>query len=286
MIGRIHKAFGGRYVVCPTENVGERYTLNARGTLKSNQLLVGDIVEFDPKDLVIKRLFDRKNRLFRPNISNIDAVVIVVSPKPEPDYYLIDKVIINAKRIDAEIIVAVNKTDIDDELYGKISSEYKDAGVSVIKFSAKLNQGVELLKERLKGKLTVLAGQSATGKTSIVNALFSLNLKTGEVAEKISRGKHTTTVSEIFVRDDVMLVDSPGFASIDALVKKEELKECYEEYVQVSSACRFRGCSHLNEPDCEVKNLVSKGVLSLSRYNRYIEIYNEINKGRKNYEEN
>ena len=131
-----------------------------------------------------------------------------------------------------------------------------------------------------------MAGQSAAGKTSIVNSAFGLDLKTGEVSEKIARGRHTTTRSEIFEIDDIKIIDSPGFAVIDAMVDLLDLPKCYPEYVEVEYLCKFRGCSHVSEPDCRVKELVNLGVLSKKRYERYIEIYDEVSKRRIIYEKN
>ena len=133
-------------------------------------------------------------------------------------------------------------------------------------------------------KLTVLAGHSAVGKTSIINSVFGLNQKVGELSDKILRGKHTTTRSEIFECEKVRLVDSPGFAVIDAMVSAEELPDCYDEYFTVSPECKYRGCSHVNEPDCKVKELVKSGVLSKDRYGRYVEIYKELLERRNIYE--
>ena len=115
--------------------------------------------------------------------------------------------------------------------------------------------------------------------------MFNLQLKTGEMS-KILRGKHTTTRSEIFEQDNIRIIDSPGFAVIDAMVELDELSSCYPEYVEVENQCKFRGCSHVNEPQCKVKELVSLGVLSKNRYERYVEIYNEISKRRIVYEKN
>ncbi len=281
MIGRVFKAYGGKYVVKENDRT---YNLGARGVLKSKGLLVGDIVEFDGE--VITKVFERKNRLIRPNVANIDCVCVVISTLPQPDFYLVDKAIINAKHIGVPVVLAVNKSDMGNQLFERVARDYQNANVDILQVSAKNKTGLEQLKQKLKGKLTVLAGQSAAGKTSLVNSIFGLSLKTGELSDKVERGKHTTTVSEIFIRDEIMIVDSPGFAVVDALVDKEDLPDCYDEYVSVAMECRFRGCSHINEPDCKVKNLVENGVLSQDRYNRYKEIYNEISKGRKKYEQN
>ena len=281
MIGRIYKAHSDSYSVkCD----GVIYKCRARGVLriKSDGLSVGDLVRIDKNTII--EVLDRKNHFIRPNVSNVDLIVAVVSPEPKPDYYLIDKLLISAFKENVEFILVVNKTDVDDKLINQIRAEYEKLNLNILSVCAKNGEGIEELKNILRGKISVLAGQSAAGKTSIVNALFGLDLKTGELSEKTARGKHTTTRSEIFEFEDIKLIDSPGFAVIDAFVEAGELAEYYPEYFEVSSECRFRGCNHVNEPDCKVKELVKNGGLSSSRYLRYIEIYNDLNKRRDIYE--
>ncbi|MBO5066991.1 MAG: ribosome small subunit-dependent GTPase A, partial [Clostridia bacterium] len=208
----------------------------------------------------------------------------VFAPEPKPDLYLLDKLYINAVKENVDLIIVVNKQDVGDQVLELIRNEYKDLGIEILSVSSKTGVGILELKEKLKGKLSVLAGQSAAGKTSIVNAMFGLNLKTGELSEKILRGKHTTTRSEIFEQDDIKLIDSPGFAVLDADVDVDEIIECYPEYFEVSKYCKFRGCTHISEPDCKVKELVDSEQFSKERYVRYVEIYNDIAKRRKIYE--
>ena len=243
---------------------------------------MGDFVEFERG--VITKVLQRRNHFIRPSVCNVDVIVAVVSPLPKPDFYLVDKLLISAIKEDVDFIIAVNKPDLDDTLLSLVKSEYGNLGFPIVEVSAKEGKGIEELKEMLKGRLSVLAGQSAAGKTSIVNSMFNLDLKVGDLSDKIARGKHTTTRSEIFDYDGYKIVDSPGFAVIEAMVNLNELPECYPEYLEVSSDCKFRGCSHVNEPDCKVKELVNSGKLSKNRYVRYVEIYNEISKRREIYE--
>ena len=279
--GQVYKAHSDKYYV----NInGEQIVCGARGLLKINSdgILVGDFVEVENKMIV--KVNERKNRFIRPNVSNIDIIIAVLSPEPKPDYYLIDKLLINAVKEDVEFCLVLNKTDIESDLLQQLKSEYEQLGVKIISISAKENKGIDDLKELLKGKFALLAGQSAVGKTSIVNAMFNLNLKTGELSEKIVRGKHTTTRSEIFERDGIKIIDSPGFAVIDADVNIKLLPNCYNEYVQYANQCKFRGCTHISEPNCKIKELVNNGVLSKQRYDRYVEIYTELSKRRIIYE--
>ncbi len=283
MRGQVFKVLTDSYTVKSNKT---EYTCLARGLLKikGDGISVGDNVEFE--NGVISKILERKNKFIRPNVANVDVIVAVISAEPKPDFYLLDKLLLNAVKSCVEVIIVVNKADLAPELYQKISDEYSPLVSKVFSISAKTGKGVEELKDAIDGKLSVLAGQSAVGKTSIVNAIFGFNLKVGELSDKILRGKHTTTRSEIFDNGSIKIIDSPGFAVIDADVSIEELPECYEEYFKVSNQCRFRGCSHVNEPDCKVKELVETGEFSKERYKRYVEIYNEIAKRRINYEKN
>ncbi len=282
MIGRLVKVCSDGYTVRAD---GVDYVCRARGKLRlsSDRLFVGDTVEFE--NCVINEVKERKNYLIRPRVSNVDLAVVVIAHVPQPDFYLVDKVLIASEKIGIETIIVVNKTEMDKKVLSDVINQYGSV-CEIISVSAKDNKGIEVLRQKLKGKTAVLAGQSAVGKTSIINALFSLELKTGELSEKISRGRHTTTYSEIFEKDDVSVVDSPGFAVIEAEADETELLQLYPEYVKLSEKCRFRGCSHTIEPDCEVKLAVDRGQLSKERYQRYVEIYSEIKNRRKKYEKN
>ncbi len=279
--GQIFKASSNSYLV----KVGNDFiNCNARGSLrlKAEGILVGDYVHISGS--TIEQILPRKNRFIRPSVANVETVVIVVSPEPKPDLLLIDKLLVNAIKENANVIFAVNKNDLDNALFNILQKEYEYVNCEFISVSASSGDGILELKERLKHKLSVLAGQSAVGKTSIINALFGSDQKVGELSKKIARGRHTTTRSQIFEQDDIMIVDSPGFAVLDAQVELDELPDCYEEYSSVSHKCKFRGCSHVSEPDCAVKEKVKNGIFSENRYNRYVNIYNEISARRKSYE--
>ena len=283
MKGQVYKAESSVYEV-KCEN--KFYICTAKGILKKQKttVVVGDFVEFDGK--TINSVSERKNCFLRPSVANIDTVVIMVSPEPKPDFYLIDKLLINSFYNNVEVIIAVNKSDLDDNIYSEIVSQYSSCGVKILSISVKNAYGLEELKKQLKNRLTVLAGQSAAGKTSLVNSIIGLSLKTGELSKKVLRGKHTTTFSKIYEKDNINIVDTPGFAVIDAGVKTEELPWLYPDYSLLSDKCKFRGCTHINEPDCEVKKSVEKNILSKKRYLRYKEIFNEISERRDFYEKN
>ena len=282
-IGQVYKAHSNKFFVMTDNGL---IKCDARGLLKikSDGILTGDIVEVE--NATILNVKPRKNRLIRPNVANVDLIVAVLSPQPKPDFYLIDKLLINSIKENIDFCIVLNKSDIESTIYQDVVNEYANLGIKILSVSSTNKQGINELKELLKNKLSVFAGQSAVGKTSITNVMFNLELKTGEVSEKIERGKHTTTRSEIFEYEGIKVIDSPGFAVIDADVSLEDLPQCYPEYFNVSNECKFRGCSHISEPNCKVKELVNNGDFSKKRYERYIEIYNEIKNRRTIYEKN
>lgn len=281
MIGQVVKASSDTFVV----NVdSKKVNCRARGRLKLKRdgICVGDFVEINRG--AITEVKERKNKFIRPNVANIDQIVAVISHSPKPDLLLLDKLILNATKENVEVIIVINKSDLESSIKEQIYDEYSNLPIKIYSLSALKKQGINEFRALLSGKLTLLAGQSAVGKTSLVNALFDFNLKTGDLSEKIERGKHTTTRSEIFEIGDIRLIDSPGFAVLEAFVSLSELPECYEEYFKYSNQCKYRGCSHTTEPNCKVKEMVESGVLSKERYQRYLKIYNEIASRRVDYE--
>lgn len=282
MIGQVYKIHTDSYVVCTDDGAVKT---GARGVLRrsDNKIVVGDFVEFE--DGVIYKVLPRKNYFPRPNVANIDVVAIVVSPEPKPDFKLIDKLVINAVSRNLEIVFAVNKSDVSDLLFDELKAEYRNVGADFYKVSANKCTGLKEFGARIEGKLVLFAGQSAAGKTSLVNSLFGLELKTGVLSDKIQRGRHTTTYSEIHKLFSTRIIDTPGFAAIDADIESDALPDCYPEYFARLPECKYRGCKHINEPDCAVKRDVELGLLSKDRYLRYVEIYNEITEKEK-YNEN
>lgn len=305
---------------------GKTFRCGARGNVKkSGGVAIGDFVEFSvtAQGGVIERAEKRKSLLLRPRVANADLILAVVSPIPRPDLYTVDKILVNADKAGVPVAIVANKSDEDASLFETLRKEYLDAGIEVLSFSAKTGEGKAELIRLLKGKFTVLAGNSAAGKTSVVNAVLGLNLKTGDYSEKIMRGKQTTAYSEIYFGSageydgaseqeineaaqigagaagcpteteaaekeanttEIMLADTPGFAAIDAGVKAEELKDYYPEYFAAATECKFRGCTHTAEPDCAVKAKVFSGELSRGRYERYLNIYKELKERRTGYE--
>lgn len=239
---------------------------------RSSDVLVGDLVYLEQAedDIAIKAVEKRKNSLIRPAIANVDQIVMLISPQPEPDYFLIDKLILNchAKKIDC--ILCVNKTDIVD-LTEEIKMQYSRAVKSIVGISAKSGK-IDRLLPLLEGKITCFAGQSAVGKSSLCNALTGNDcFEVGDLSEKIMRGKNTTTAASLVrLSDNTFIVDTPGFSMLDIFdISAEELDLYYDEYVELSGKCKYHRCTHIAEPDCEVKRKVASGDLSNERYERY-----------------
>ena len=209
MIGQIVKAHSNRFEVL---SGGETFVCSLRGKmkLKSDFALVGDYVEF--ADGVILKISERKNRFVRPAVANVDVVVIVAAAEPAPDFLLIDKMLVNAGKEGVEAVFAVNKADIGRLPYEAIRRDYGSLGADILEVSAKTGSGMEDLRKRLDGKLAVFAGQSAVGKTSLINRLCGLSLRVGDLSEKTCRGRHTTTYSSIYQAGNCRIADTPGFA--------------------------------------------------------------------------
>lgn len=279
MQGRIIKIVSNVYTIDTENGV---YNCVVRKRIKNDvKLVVGDIVEvLETCDaFVIDDLYDRKNSLIRPYVANVDVAVIVVSPKPKPDFLLVDKVIVNAIDENIEPIIVCNKSDVS-----KLDlSEYKN--FKVFYTSAKTEDGIKELKNYLSNKTVCLIGQSAVGKSSLINAMANLNLQTGGLAKKTERGKHTTRQTELIKCDDFWVIDTCGFSLLNTIdIEPEELRLYYEEFLSYADECRYHGCTHTTEPDCEIIRRVGVDIPK-GRYERYVEIFKELEeKRRKKYD--
>lgn len=279
MQGRIIKIVSNVYTVDTENGV---YNCVVRKRIKNDvKPVVGDIVEvLETCDaFVIDDLYDRKNSLIRPYVANVDVAVIVVSPKPKPDFLLVDKIIVNAIDENIEPIIVCNKSDVS-----KLDlSEYKN--FKVFYTSAKTEDGIKELKNYLSNKTVCLIGQSAVGKSSLINAMANLNLQTGGLAKKTERGKHTTRQTELIKCDDFWVIDTCGFSLLNTIdIEPEELRLYYEEFLSYADECRYHGCTHTTEPDCEIIRRVGVDIPK-GRYERYVEIFKELEeKRRKKYD--
>lgn len=283
MTGILIKAISGFYYVSFDNNV---YECKARGNFRKTGIspVVGDIVEFDLTDAshgVLQKICERKNLLTRPLVANIDKLFIVSAySTPAPDTLMIDRLSALAVYNNIEPIIIFNKSDMGcfDELY----SIYSKAGFKTYIVSAKENIGISDLKCEMKDSICAFSGNSGVGKSSILNALFSeLNLKTGEVSDKLGRGRHTTRHTELFfVGDGAFVVDTPGFSSVEnnenLFEFKLSLADCFIDFTNYLGNCKFSTCSHTCEKGCAVVEAVKSGEIQKSRHDSYVALYNEL----------
>ena len=270
---------------------GEYIECMLRGKFKKLKIrpIVGDYIEYSIKDNEnigkIENILERKNILYRPSIANLDQVLLVTTLKnPEVDFLIVDKFIVQAEKEDLDIIIILNKVDLlnesDQELKDKFMNIYSNL-YTVIQTSTKKNMNIDLIREKMKDKVSTLAGMSGVGKSSILNMISpGLELKVGEISDRLKRGKHTTTHSELLHFDfGGYVADTPGFANIETYnIEKENLKDYFYEFYQYSRYCQFVDCQHVNEPECGVKHAVEQGDISEIRYQNYLAIYSEIEK--------
>lgn len=277
MKGIIIKGIGGFYYVKTAD--GSVTECRARGIFRKNGIkpTVGDNVEIENASVV--KIYDRRSYLVRPSVANIDNLIIVIATaNPSPDLLLTDKLTVAAEASGITPVICINKTDLADS--EEIEKIYKQAGYKVITAAATEFVGAKALEEVVKGKISAFAGLSGVGKSSILNLLSNENAETGEVS-RINRGKHTTRHVELFEIDkDTFILDTPGFSSLALSdicdVRAPELFRYYPEFAECANNCRFKGCSHINEPDCAVKALVSDGRAAISRYESYKELYEHL----------
>lgn len=275
MTGIIVKGIGGFYYVMDDEkNIVE---CRARGLFRKENIkpMIGDRVEVQNGSLL--NIFPRKNHLIRPPVSNIDNLVIVVAASaPEPNFMLIDKMIINAEIAGIEPIICINKTDLAS--FEKIEEIYSKAGYPVVVVCAKNDDGIEKLMPFLKGKTTAFSGLSGVGKSTILNIITDTLMETGNISDKIQRGKHTTRHVELIeLSEGGFVLDTPGFSSLEVEgIKAEDLWEYFPEFE--GGECRFKGCSHINEPGCFVKEKLGEEGIAQSRYDSYLELYDKLKK--------
>lgn len=279
MNGKIIKGIGGFYYVKVPG--GETYECKARGIFRKDGIkpCIGDDVEIDIKSGKgnITKIFPRRNQLVRPPVANIDILVIVAAAAdPEPNLFLIDKLLVNAEICGITPIILVNKTDLSDG--GELLHIYKNTGYTLLSFSAAENENADFLLPYIGGRTTAFAGLSGVGKSTILNLLTDGNMQTGSVSEKIKRGRHTTRHVELIELDGGgHVLDTPGFSSFEVSgIKAAQLHEYFPEMRNLGDKCRFKGCSHISEPDCEVKQKVQNGEIAESRYDSYKELYNQL----------
>ncbi|MBE6766054.1 MAG: ribosome small subunit-dependent GTPase A [Ruminococcaceae bacterium] len=283
--GIIVKALSGFYYVDIGEAVIE---CRARGLFrKSNDSpLVGDNVEIDvlpDGSGVVNSILPRKNSLKRPPIANIDKLFIVSAySTPAPNTFVIDSMTAIAEDKNIEPIIVFNKCDVGS--FDDIADIYKKCGFRVYVVSAATGEGIDGIREELKNSVSVFAGNTGVGKSSLLNALFSdLLLKTGDVSEKLGRGRHTTRHVQLFSSgDNGFVADTPGFSSIDIeesdLIFKENLQFAFREFSDYIGGCKFTSCTHTGERGCAISSALERGEIEASRYENYKRLYSELSK--------
>jgi len=283
--GQIRKALSGYYYV---EQDGELIQCRGRGVFRNRgeSPLVGDIVDFTKEgesDGYVMKIHPRKNELVRPPIANIDQAILVFSVKePAFNTILLDRFLVVLESFQIKPIICLTKMDLlTDEGLAAIQpyiEDYENIGYEVITTYKDDTALLDRIQPMLEGKMTVLAGQSGVGKSTLLNTLIpALNLKTGIISQSLGRGKHTTRHVELIEVCGGLLADTPGFSSFDFdTIEKEELTACFPEFLRISEGCKFRGCLHIKEPKCAVKSALETGEIKNYRYEHYEQFLQEI----------
>ena len=291
--GIIIKGIGGFYYIDTDKGV---YECRARGIFRKDKItpLVGDhvkmsIVDEENKKGVLEEIEKRDTELVRPPIANVNKAIIVFAIKdPNPNLSLLDRFIVLAERECLEIVIVLTKSDLAaDEELEKLKNIYEVSGYKVIPVSNNKELNIDKVKEELKGNIVVFAGPSGVGKSTLLNNIDSkFQLQTGEVSDKIKRGKHTTRHAELLKLEcGGMVADTPGFSSLTLDdIEENELKDYFIEFENFSDECKFGGrCMHENEPSCGVKNAVKENKISKERYESYLQLLNEKRQGKRRY---
>ncbi len=295
MEGKIVKGIAGFYYVDVGDTV---YECKARGKFRKEQLspLIGDRVKISVTEYEgsekgdylqgsIEEILPRKNKLLRPPVANVDQGLIVFSVSyPQMHLDLLDRFLVMMEMENIKAHIVLNKIDdVDTNEYQPIVDGYTLSGYDVYCVSAKAGTNIEQLRELLRGKTSFFAGPSGVGKSTLLNTISpNLQLQTGEVSTKIKRGKHTTRHVELLPFEDGYVLDTPGFTSLQfEEIDADLLKNYFAEFEQYVDGCKYKGCNHIHEPSCRVKDAVSEGEIYSTRYNNYVSYYNQLKNVRK-----
>lgn len=280
--GILLKVLGGFYYVETADGI---YECKARGIFrkKNNSPLAGDMVTISlPNEgyPVIEEIKPRKNSLKRPPLANIDTLVIVCSTlNPSPNTLVIDKMTATAVDNGIEPVIVISKSDLKSG--HELAEIYKKSGIKVFEYSNDNLDSALKIKPIFKNKVTAFTGNSGVGKSTLLNLLYpELHIETGEVSEKLGRGRHTTRCVELYKLDGGYIADTPGFSTVDIerynLINKDNIQFCFPEFKDYLSDCKFTSCSHTCEQGCAVIDAVKSGVISKSRHKSYVAMYNEV----------
>ena len=280
--GTLVRGFGGFYTVRDAE--GQEFTLRCKKKFRRLGLspLVGDEVLFTPGEGEehgwLEEILPRSSQCLRPPVANVSLLLIVVAPVPEPDLLLVDRMMVRARAQGMDMLLVVNKCDLDEGLAQELSAQYAGAQVPVYAVSAESGQGLATLRERMGGRLCCLTGQSGVGKSTLLNALLGLSLETGEISRKIQRGKNPPRHAELLVKDGLRVLDTAGFSllELDGGMEPVTLKEYYPEFAEYEGKCRFEPCYHDREPGCAVTAACGEGAIHPQRLARYRALLAEV----------
>lgn len=280
--GTLVRGFGGFYVAAD-EN-GTEYILRCKKKFRRMKIspLVGDEVTFTPGEGEehgwLEDILPRKTECLRPPVANVSLLLIVVSPTPAPDLALVDRMMVRARQQGMQLALVVNKCDLDETLADKLRKQYAGADVPVFAASAAEKRGLEEIKRHMAAQLCCLTGQSGVGKSTLLNALLGLELQTGEISQKIQRGKNTTRHAELLMVDGLRVLDTAGFSllELDAKMEPITLKDFYPEFSAYEGECRFTPCYHDREPGCAVTAACECGKIDPERLERYRLLLQEV----------
>lgn len=253
---------------------GKEYLCQARGNLKKDGIFVGDRVEFSESEKIIEKILPRKNCLIRPPLANLDKMFIVLATKPKPDYELVDKLLLFCRLNNISPILCVNKVDEDKETEKFVRETYKNH-FDIISCSAKINL-IDVLKDKIQG-VCAFAGQSAVGKSSLINSIFGKNLEEiGDFGKKVERGKQTTRLVTLYsLGNENFIADTAGFSQLDERLldaDTRELSRYYPDFYPYINECKYSTCEHTTKGNCKVIDAVEKGLISKSRYENYLKL--------------
>lgn len=276
------KSIGGFYYVRSGE---KEYECKARGSFRKrgSSPVVGDRVMITVPDdgyCAIEQILPRRNQLKRPALANIDALVIVCSTvDPQPNYTIIDKMTAAAVNHQMEPVIVVSKNDLKNG--DELAEVYRQSGIRVYQCSPESREETDALLDFLRGKVSAFTGNSGVGKSTLLNRLFpQLALQTGDISEKLGRGRHTTRVVELFELDGCFVADTPGFSTVDLqryeMIDKELLQYCFPEFKQYLGQCQFTSCAHTCEKGCAILAALEEGIIAPSRHRSYVQMYNEV----------
>lgn len=273
MIGQVIRVISGFYDIEVNSNV---FRVRGCGNLRENETspVVGDFVDFT-KNGLLNKILDRKNFLIRPKVANVDYVVIITSlNEPKFSSLLLDRFLIVVESQNIEPIIVFTKSDIGDL---KPYEDYKSQNYNCFFIDNKNKQNIDILKTKLENKLSVFTGQSGVGKSSTINNILNLDLKTDAISQSLGRGKHTTRVVEIHRKDNIRIIDTPGFSSLEVSLTRLEIAKAFKDFREWSKKCKFNSCLHYKEINCEIKNKLKNKELLQSRYDNYIKILTKEN---------